>query len=89
LGRGDTSKNVSISKKVVTFLKRSAYGKSIDIFSDLRDSCVERIREHNLEDILFITIASVLCRVKSWNEMKEFGRVKEKTELHLRIYIYQ
>ncbi|MDR2692075.1 MAG: transposase family protein [Dysgonamonadaceae bacterium] len=32
-----------------------------DYFSTLRDPRVESTREHNLEDILFIAIASVIC----------------------------
>jgi hypothetical protein len=52
----------------------------------MTDPRVERTREHSLEDILFIAIASVLCGAEGWNEMEEFGKAKEdwlKTFLHL------
>jgi predicted transposase YbfD/YdcC len=43
----------------------------------LRDPRVARTREHKLEDILFIAIASVICGAESWNDMEEFGIAKE------------
>jgi predicted transposase YbfD/YdcC len=47
-------------------------------FSDLTDPRVERTREHRLEDILFIAIASIICGAESWYEMEEFGKSKEE-----------
>jgi hypothetical protein len=44
----------------------------------LTDPRVEIIREHNLEDILFIAIASVICGAGIWNDMEEFGIAKEE-----------
>lgn len=55
-------------------------------FSSLTDPRVERTREHSLEDILFIAIASIICGAEGWNEMEEFGKCKEdwlKTFLRL------
>jgi hypothetical protein len=50
----------------------------ISYFSFLTDPRVERTREHSLEDILFIAIASIIiCGAEGWNEMAEFGRAKE------------
>jgi hypothetical protein len=49
----------------------------ISYFSSLTDPRVERIREHSLEEILFIAIASILCEAEGWNEMEEFGKAKE------------
>lgn len=46
-------------------------------FSSLTDPRVERTREHNLEDILFIAIACVICGGESWNDMETFGKAKE------------
>lgn len=46
-------------------------------FSNLTDPRVERTREHDLEDILFIAIASIICGAESWYDMEEFGKVKE------------
>lgn len=47
-------------------------------FSNLTDPRVERTREHNLEDILFIAIASIICGAESWYDMEEFGESKEE-----------
>jgi hypothetical protein len=58
----------------------------LSYFSNLTDPRVERTREHDLEEILFISIASVICGAESWYEMEEFGKSKEewlKTFLHL------
>jgi hypothetical protein len=58
----------------------------LSYFSSITDPRVERTREHSLEDILFIAIASILCGAEGWNEMEEFGRTKEdwlKTFLRL------
>jgi hypothetical protein len=43
----------------------------------LTDPRVERTREHHLDDILFIAIASIICGAESWNDMEEFGKAKE------------
>ncbi|GAB6010314.1 ISAs1 family transposase [Dysgonomonas reticulitermitis] len=45
-------------------------------FSTLTDPRVERTREHDLEDILFIAIASIICGAEGWNEIEEFGKSK-------------
>ncbi len=47
-------------------------------FSSLTDPRVERTREHRLDDILFIAIASIICGAEGWNEMEEFGTAKEE-----------
>jgi hypothetical protein len=47
-------------------------------FSGLTDPRVERTREHRLDDILFIAIASVICGAESWNDMEAFGKSKEE-----------
>lgn len=52
----------------------------LPFFSDLTDSRVERTKVHMLEDILFITIASVICGAESWNDMEDFGKVKKELE---------
>ena len=48
----------------------------LSYFSGLTDPRVERTREHNLEDILFIAIASIICGAESWNDMETFGKAK-------------
>jgi Transposase len=50
----------------------------LNYFSSLTDPRVERTREHHLEDILFIAIASIICGGDSWNDMEEFGKAKEE-----------
>ncbi|MDR0749878.1 MAG: transposase family protein [Tannerellaceae bacterium] len=45
-------------------------------FATIRDPRVERTREHDLDDILFIAIASIICGAESWYEMEEFGKAK-------------
>lgn len=50
----------------------------LSYFSSLTDPRVERTRNHNLEDILFIAIASVICGAESWNDMEEFGKAKKE-----------
>ena len=47
-------------------------------FSELRDPRVERNREHLLEEILLIAIASVLSGAESWNDMADYGEDKRE-----------
>ncbi|MDR0349881.1 MAG: ISAs1 family transposase [Tannerella sp.] len=51
---------------------------SLSYFSNLRDPRVERTREHNLEDIMFIAIASIICGGEGWYKKEEFGKAKEE-----------
>jgi len=46
-------------------------------FAELADPRVERTREHILQEILFITVAAVLCGAESWNEIESYGKVKQ------------
>ena len=48
----------------------------LQFFAGLEDPRVERTKAHLLEDIVFISIASVLCGAESWNEMEHFGKCK-------------
>ena len=48
----------------------------LQFFAGLEDPRVERTKTHLLEDIVFISIASVLCGAESWNEMEYFGKCK-------------
>lgn len=45
-------------------------------FAALTDPRVERTREHLLEEILFITIAAVLCGADSWNDIESYAETK-------------
>ncbi len=52
----------------------------------MKDLRVERTRQHNLNDIIFISIAAVLSGAESWNEIEFYGEMKEewlKTVLEL------
>lgn len=48
----------------------------LQFFAGLEDPRVERTKVHLLEDIVFISIASVLCGAETWNEMEYFGNSK-------------
>lgn len=50
----------------------------IDFFTDIKDPRIERCKEHPLEDILFITIAAVICGAETWNDIENYGKSKEK-----------
>lgn len=45
-------------------------------FAELTDPRVERTKEHLLQEILFITIAAVLCGAETWNDIELFGKTK-------------
>lgn len=49
----------------------------IDHFSSLTDPRVERTKEHLLEDIIFITIAAVICGAENWNDIEAYGKSKQ------------
>lgn len=49
----------------------------INYFTNLTDPRVERTRDHLLDDIIFIAIASVICGAESWNDMENYGKSKE------------
>lgn len=50
----------------------------INYFSNLTDPRVERTKDHLLEDIIFIAIASVICGAETWNDMENYGKRKEE-----------
>ncbi len=49
----------------------------ISYFSNLPDPRVDRTKEHLLEDIVFITIAAVICGSETWNDIENYGKSKE------------
>lgn len=49
----------------------------ISYFSSLPDPRLDRTKEHLLEDIIFITIAAVICGAESWNDIENYGKSKE------------
>jgi predicted transposase YbfD/YdcC len=50
----------------------------IEHFSSLTDPRVERTKEHLLEDIIFITIAAVICGCENWNDIESYGHSKQE-----------
>jgi len=50
----------------------------LSYFSRMKDPRVERTRYHLLDDIIFISIASVLSGAESWNEMERYGKLKKE-----------
>ncbi len=53
-------------------------------FSSIADPRVDRTKKHKLIDILFITIAAVLCGCDEWEEIELYA---EKKQAWLRKYI--
>ena len=49
----------------------------IHYLSQLPDPRIDRCKEHLLEDIIFITIATVICGAETWNEIEAYGDSKE------------
>ena len=49
----------------------------IDYFSKIDDHRIERTRYHLLEDIIFITIAAVICGAETWNDIENYGNSKK------------
>src|SRR4051794_40743280 len=45
-------------------------------FETLTDPRIERRNLHKLHDIVFITIAAVLCGCDEWNDIEEFGTIR-------------
>jgi predicted transposase YbfD/YdcC len=49
----------------------------LSYFTELTDPRVDRTKEHLMEDILFITIAAVICGAETWNDIENYGKSKE------------
>ena len=46
-------------------------------FTEMTDPSVDRTREHLMEDIIFITVAAVICGAETWNDIENYGKSKE------------
>ena len=58
----------------------------LDCFNSLTDPRREHRKQHKLSDIIFITIAAVICGADDWYEIEEYGKHKQdwlKTILEL------
>jgi len=64
-----------------------AMSSILDHFSNLADPRTkEHKKEHELTDIIFITVAAVICGAEDWYDIEEYGQYKEdwlKTVLEL------
>jgi len=49
----------------------------ISYFTGLTDPRVERTKAHLMEDIIFITVAAVICGAETWNDIEHYGKSKE------------
>jgi predicted transposase YbfD/YdcC len=49
----------------------------LSYFTAIRDPRVDRCKEHLMEDIIFITIAAVICGAETWNDIEHYGQSKE------------
>jgi predicted transposase YbfD/YdcC len=47
-------------------------------FTELTDPRIDRSKEHLMEDIIFITIAAVICGAETWNDIENYGKSKEQ-----------
>jgi len=51
----------------------------IDFFGDLKDNrSTSGNKQHELLDIIAISICAVVCGAESWEEIAEYGRIKQK-----------
>jgi hypothetical protein len=50
----------------------------LHFFAGLEDPRLERTKVHLMEDIIFISIASVLCGEDTWDEIEYFGKCKSE-----------
>lgn len=48
----------------------------LQFFAGIKDPRVERTKDHLLIDIMYITIAAVICGAESWYDIEAFGKVK-------------
>ena len=49
----------------------------ISYFTELTDPRIDRSKDHLMEDIIFITIASVICGAETWNDIENYGKAKQ------------
>ncbi|GHT20276.1 hypothetical protein AGMMS4957_06660 [Bacteroidia bacterium] len=54
----------------------------LSYFTELRDPRVDRSKVHLMGDIIFITIAAVICGAETWNDIEDYGKAKESWLRH-------
>lgn len=50
----------------------------LDICRQIEDPRMNRKKLYNMESIIYISIAAVICGAESWNEIEEFGNAKKE-----------
>jgi predicted transposase YbfD/YdcC len=50
----------------------------LEYFGDLPDPRIERLKQHSLMDILFISVSAVICGATSFVDMQDFGYAKQE-----------
>jgi predicted transposase YbfD/YdcC len=50
----------------------------ISCFCNMEDPRIERRKLHSLENIVFITVAAVMCGSQSWNDVADYGNSKKE-----------
>lgn len=61
---------------IIDFFPEKRMKTPIEFFTGIEDPRIERCKEHLLEDILFITIAAVICGAETWNDIENYGKAK-------------
>jgi predicted transposase YbfD/YdcC len=64
-----------VIKGLMCFVYR-AMKSPLDYFAAIEDPRVERTKAHLLEDIIFITIAAVICGADTWDDIENYGKAK-------------
>jgi predicted transposase YbfD/YdcC len=54
------------------------YSGLISYFCSMEDPRIERKKLHSLENIVFITVAAVMCGAQSWNDVADYGNSKKE-----------
>ncbi|GHT23295.1 ISAs1 family transposase [Bacteroidia bacterium] len=54
----------------------------LSYFTERTDPRVDRSKVHLMEDIIFITIAAVICGAETWNDIEDYGKAKESWLRH-------
>ncbi|MGY4386128.1 hypothetical protein ACVWYN_003178 [Pedobacter sp. UYP24] len=47
-------------------------------FSTMKYHRLNRMKKHQMMDIIFITIAAVLCGAEDWYDIEDFGEIKKE-----------
>lgn len=55
-------------------MSKSSGGGIKEYFADIEDPRVDRTKQHELLDIIFITLCAVICGADHWVEVEEFGK---------------